>query len=142
MQAPQPTPVSYTHLGVLGVSACGGDEWEYYIAVATKKEAPAGLSEYTVPAGTWAVFPGTGAMPHAIQELEKRVVTEWLPSSGYEYADRPDMEVYLKPDPAKARFEVWAVSYTHLDVYKRQVRRLRQPLRRPRLPRGRGASPA
>lgn len=93
--------------GVLGVSACGGDEWEYYIAVATEKEAPVGLSEYTVPAGTWAVFPGTGAMPRAIQELEKRVVTEWLPSSGYEYADRPDMEVYLEPDPAKARFEVW-----------------------------------
>ncbi len=26
-------------------------------------------------------------MPHAIQELQKRIVTEWLPTSGYEYAE-------------------------------------------------------
>ena len=34
-------------------------------------------------------------------------MTEWLPSSGYEYADAPDVEVYLTPDPANAVFEVW-----------------------------------
>ncbi|RAZ02577.1 AraC family transcriptional regulator, partial [Klebsiella oxytoca] len=41
----------------------------------------------------------------AIQELERRVVTEWLPTSGYEYAEGPDVEVYL--DPECTRFEVW-----------------------------------
>ena len=60
-----------------------------------------------MPACTWAVFFGTGPMPNAITDLEKRVVTEWLPSSGYEYADAPDVEVYLTPDPANAVFEVW-----------------------------------
>ncbi|WP_312642646.1 AraC family transcriptional regulator [Hydrogenoanaerobacterium sp.] len=97
--------------GVLGVSACmSGEDWAYYIAVASDKPLPAELSElseYNVPACTWAVFPGEGTMPLSIQELEKRIVTEWLPTSGYEYADAPDIEVYLEPDPANAKFEVW-----------------------------------
>ena len=93
--------------GVLGVSACGTEEdWRYYIAVAS--EAPAeGLEEYTVPAFTWAVFSGEGSSPQAIQELEMRIVTEWLPTSGYEYANGPDIERYLSPDPQNAQFEVW-----------------------------------
>ena len=97
--------------GVLGVSACcGGDDWAYYISVASTLPLPEdlpGVCEYTMPACTWAVFFGTGPMPNAITDLEKRVVTEWLPSSGYEYADAPDVEVYLTPDPANAVFEVW-----------------------------------
>jgi AraC family transcriptional regulator len=43
----------------------------------------------------------------AIQVLEKRIVTEWLPSSGYEYDNGPDVEVYLTPDPKQAKYEVW-----------------------------------
>ena len=71
-------------------------------------DLPSGdFASYTVPAFTWAIFPGTGPMPGAIQELEKRVATEWLPTSGYEFADGPDMEVYLTPDPKNATFEVW-----------------------------------
>ena len=71
--------------GVLGVSTCNDAEpWRYYIAVATAQ--PRGeLEEYTVPAATWAIFPGTGSN-QSIQELERRIVTEWLPTSGYENA--------------------------------------------------------
>ncbi|WP_338658349.1 AraC family transcriptional regulator [Paraclostridium sordellii] len=95
--------------GVLGVSACMDylDKWEYYIAVETDKEAPKGLEEYTIPACTWAVFPGEGKMPTAIQDIEKRAITEWLPTSGYEYADAPDIELYLNQDPMNSKFEVW-----------------------------------
>ncbi|MDU7967159.1 MAG: AraC family transcriptional regulator [Paeniclostridium sordellii] len=95
--------------GVLGVSACMDylDKWEYYIAVETDKEAPKGLEEYTIPACTWAVFPGEGQMPTAIQDIEKRAITEWLPTSGYEYADAPDIELYLNQDPMNSKFEVW-----------------------------------
>lgn len=93
--------------GLLGVSACNTPEdWTYYIAVATGQPAPEGLAAYDVPAFTWAVFPGTGTNL-AIQELERRIVTEWLPTSGYEYANGPDVEVYLSPDPDNAVFEVW-----------------------------------
>ncbi len=43
----------------------------------------------------------------SIQELEKRIVTEWLPTSGYEYGNAPDIEVYLNSDPEHAKYEVW-----------------------------------
>lgn len=42
-----------------------------------------------------------------MQELENQIVTEWLPTSGYEYADAPDVEVYYNPDPVNAKYEVW-----------------------------------
>ena len=93
-------------MGVLGVSTCNDPEpWRYYIAVATSQEK-ADLEEYTVPAATWAIFHGTGTN-QSIQELERRIVTEWLPTSGYEYGDAPDLEVYLNPDPENAQYEVW-----------------------------------
>ncbi len=93
-------------MGVLGVSVCNDKEaWRYYIAVPTSKEKT-DFEEYTVPAATWAVFPGEGTN-QSIQELERRIVTEWLPTSGYEYGDAPDVEVYLNPDPQNAKYEVW-----------------------------------
>lgn len=93
-------------LGLLGVSACGEEEaWRYFIAVSSTQPAD-GFEEYTVPASAWAIFYGEGTNL-AVQELERRVVTEWLPTSGYEYGDAPDIEVYLNPDPQNAKFEVW-----------------------------------
>lgn len=95
-------------MGVLGVSVCNEEEeWKYYIAVASDKPIDKEFEEYIVPKSTWAIFHGEGAMPHSIQELEKKIVTEWLPTSGYEYANAPDIEVYLSPDPQNAKFEVW-----------------------------------
>ena len=82
-------------MGILGVSACDGGSFSgYYIAAATRAPAPADMAEYSVPAGTWAVFPCRGPMPQAMQDLQRRIVSEWLPSSGYEYAEAPDIEVY------------------------------------------------
>lgn len=93
-------------MGVLGVSTCSELEpWRYYIAVSTSKKAE-DLEEYIVPSATWAIFPGSGTN-QSIQELERRIVTEWLPSSGYEYGSAPDLEVYLNPDPQNAQYEVW-----------------------------------
>lgn len=95
--------------GVLGVSACMDDleKWQYYIGVETDKEIKPGLDEYIIPPCTWAVFPGKGKMPESIQEIEKRAITEWLPSSSYEYANEADIELYLNADPNNAVFEVW-----------------------------------
>ena len=92
--------------GLLGICACEGDDpWRYFIAAASTQ--PAGSwEEYVVPAATWAIFPGEGD-GQSIQQLERRVVTEWLPTSGYEYADGPDVEVYLNPDPQNSRYELW-----------------------------------
>lgn len=94
-------------MGVLGVSICTDDDnWRYMLAVASTKTDEA-FETYTVPAFTWAIFSGSGQAPLAIQDLERRIVTEWLPTSGYEYANGPDIEVYLNPDPQDAKFEVW-----------------------------------
>ena len=71
--------------GVLGISICNNsEEWKYFISVSSTKSIDNTLEEYTVPAFTWAIFSGEGQCPQAIQELEKRIVTEWLPTSGYE----------------------------------------------------------
>lgn len=93
-------------MGLLGVSACNDEEqWKYFIAVSSTREVDE-FEEYLVPASTWAIFPGSGTN-QSIQELEQRIVTEWLPTSGYEYANAPDIEVYLNPDPQNAQYEVW-----------------------------------
>ncbi|MDO5297803.1 MAG: AraC family transcriptional regulator [Clostridia bacterium] len=93
--------------GLLGVSACmGEDSWHYMIGVASSMPADAPFESLDVGAYTWAVFSGSGSS-HSIQDLEKRVVLEWLPTSGYEYADGPDIEVYLNADPQNAHYEVW-----------------------------------
>lgn len=95
-------------MGIMGVSACNNEEeWKYFIAVSTSALADDSLEEYTIPAFTWAIFSGEGVCPQAIQELEQRIVTEWLPTSGYEYDNGPDIELYLNPDPQNAKFEVW-----------------------------------
>ena len=68
--------------GILGVSVCFGENWRYFIAAASQGSLPEGWKEYTVPAGTWAVFSGHGPMPNAIQDLEQRPAlrTEQLPA--------------------------------------------------------------
>lgn len=92
--------------GLLGVSVCDDQEqWRYYIAVSSAKQYQ-DFEEYIVPASTWAIFSGTGT-GQSIQLLEKRIITEWLPTSGYEYANAPDIEVYLNSDPEHAEYEVW-----------------------------------
>lgn len=93
-------------MGLLGVSTCDDrEQWRYYIAVSSTKENRE-FEEYLVPASTWAIFSGEGTN-QSIQALEERIVMEWLPTSGYEYADAPDIEVYLNPDPGNAQYEVW-----------------------------------
>lgn len=69
--------------GILGISSCmNGKDFNYYIAAASDMDVPEGLEEYTVPACTWTIFICIDPMPSAIQNLQKRIVTEWLPDSG------------------------------------------------------------
>jgi len=96
--------------GVIGLSTCmNGRDFDYYIAVASDKETPEGFYDYIVPECTWAIFECIGAMPNAIQTLQKQIVTDWLPTSGYEYANAPDIEVYFDGDQFADdyRCEVW-----------------------------------
>ena len=95
--------------GLLGVSTCNEPENEqnyYFIAVASSSAVPEGMYECIIPASTWAIFSGSGTA-EALQTLQQRIVSEWLPESGYEWANAPDVEVYLNNDPVNMQFEVW-----------------------------------
>lgn len=94
-------------MGLLGVSDYNPDlqdsEFDYYIAVSSRKPIPDGMAELVVPAATWAIFPCRNEDPGAIQKLQKRIVMDWLPSSGYEFAKVPDVELYHED----GSMEIW-----------------------------------
>lgn len=92
--------------GILGISVCNDEkEWKYLIGVSSTK-TDTFFEEFIIPPSTWAIFSDEGSNL-SIQDLEQRIITEWLPTSGYEYANAPDIEVYLSPNPENAKYEVW-----------------------------------
>jgi AraC family transcriptional regulator len=96
--------------GVLGVTAYQNfNEIYYYIAAATDKPVPDGMFEYEIPAATWVIFESNGRFQESIQCIFRRFLTEWLPFSGYTYAELPDIEVYpiSKEIPQEGHSEVW-----------------------------------
>lgn len=91
--------------GILGVCTSAPEkEFDYYIAVASTKPRPHGLSDLLVPESDWAIFECTGPIPQAIQNMQKRIVSEWLPTSGYQYAECPDLERYFAEED---HAEIW-----------------------------------
>lgn len=91
--------------GLLGVSVHNEKEWKYFIAVSST-ERKHHFEKYAIPAATWAIFSGRGTNI-SLQNLERRIITEWLPTSGYDYAEIPDIEVYIQADPDDAIYEYW-----------------------------------
>lgn len=81
--------------GILGITSYEGDEGVYYyIATSTDKEKHDYMVEIEIPSATWVVFECYGGYKESVQNIFKRFLTEWLPASGYEYAQLPDIEVY------------------------------------------------
>lgn len=80
----------------------GRNEFEYLIAddYTPGCEVPAGFVTRTIPELTWAVFPCTGALPDALQDVNIKIYTEWLPAlRDYEFAAGYCVELY--DDPTK-----------------------------------------
>ena len=77
--------------------------------VATNQPCPSGMEERVVESATYAVFECEGAMPDAMTDLWHRILTEWLPSSGYEWESKTDVERYFTPNMISpdSRSEVW-----------------------------------
>lgn len=101
-------------LGVLGVSMdlqnFDNGFFTYMIGVETPKDTlPKGYASVTIPAATWAVFESVGPLPGAIQDLIRRIFTEWFPSTGYQHDCAPEIEVYPGGDiySTDYRCEVW-----------------------------------
>lgn len=96
--------------GILGVTAyINPQEIYYYIGVATEMEIPESMYELKIPATDWVVFKCNGPYKESVQNIFKRFLTEWLPFSGYQYAELPDLEVYPKyeKDQLSGCCEVW-----------------------------------
>ncbi|MCX8130574.1 MAG: AraC family transcriptional regulator [Clostridia bacterium] len=98
-------------LGILGVcwNDYDGEKFTYIIAVEKPGECVQDTREYEIPASKWAVFESVGPMPDAIQNVIQRIYSEWFPSTGYEHADAPDLEVYYPGDASSDNYrcEVW-----------------------------------
>jgi AraC family transcriptional regulator len=86
------------------------EAFTYMIAVeATKNSKSSEFTTREIPAATWAVFTSIGAMPTAIQKVWERIFSEWFPSTGYEHAEAPELEVYPEGNTNSEdyRCEVW-----------------------------------
>lgn len=78
----------------------GHDTFEYLIAddYTPGKPIPDGFVIRTIPALTWAVFPCTGPLPQALQDVNTKIFTEWLPAlRDYEFAAGYCVEMYADP---------------------------------------------
>lgn len=84
---------------------------EYFIISQLPSDAPVppDMFEFEIPAATWVVFENNGFFKENVQSVFKRFYTEWLPFSGYEYAELPDIEVYpvCEETPISGHSEVW-----------------------------------
>ena len=98
---------------ILGI--CYGDgcstEFSYSIASSYngKTPVPEGFCINEIPARTWAIFKCKGAMPDAIQDLWRRIYTEFFPASDYMPKNDIDFEVYPDGDISSPNYEseIW-----------------------------------
>ena len=102
--------------GVCLINAvCGycepGENTFPYMICALKKDGckTDGYKVAQIPAATWAVFRSeeSDSIGLQIPQLFNRAYSEWLPSSGYDKALGPDIEIYGVADSGKYFEEVW-----------------------------------
>ena len=97
--------------GGLMLGVCYGEEetgeFHYAIAVEMEEDAGAGTFEkMMIPATTWAVF---DCMLPELQDITRKVFSEWYLSTGYEHPGTPDLEVYLNEMPdEEMTCQIWA----------------------------------
>ncbi|MDD4493649.1 MAG: AraC family transcriptional regulator [Eubacteriales bacterium] len=101
---------------VCGYNEVDGDRFPYMICAVKKPDSDTtGFKTAQIPAQTWAVFRNekhdpqrkkeTPEMGDVFKSLMDRIYQEWLPSSGYEWAPAPDLEMYYTDDVDGMNFE-------------------------------------
>lgn len=86
--------------GMFGVNidlSMGNSEFDYLIADVYNPcfDFPKEFETRIIPAFTWAVFPIKGALPDALQDVNTKIFSEWLPSLGdCEFAAGYCIEMY------------------------------------------------
>lgn len=76
-----------------------GERFDYIIADPYDgQKAESGYVIETIPSFEWAVFSCVGALPHALQDVNKKIFSEWLPAlKDYEFASGYCIEYYSDP---------------------------------------------
>lgn len=93
--------------GMFGINIdlqMGNEKFEYLIADVyhPATEIPKDMVVRTIPAFTWAVFPCKGALPDALQDVNMKLYSEWLPAlKDVEVAGGYCVEMY--DDPTRYR---------------------------------------
>jgi AraC family transcriptional regulator len=96
--------------GLVGASANhDGESFDYYIAATVDDNVETDFELLHVPATTWAIFESVGALPDAIVNVWRRIFSEWFPTSGYENAELPTLEIYSEGDTTADDYkcELW-----------------------------------
>ncbi len=87
------------------------DTFNYSVAALCDKDTavPDGFEKTLIPTRTWAVFECVGAMPTAIQDLWREIVSEFFPASGYVPTQEFDIEAYADGDMSAANYhsQIW-----------------------------------
>lgn len=77
-----------------------GENFDYLIAdnYIPWNEIPEGYETKVIQAGTWAIFPCRGSLPKALQDVNTKIWSEWLPScKSYKLAGNYNIEMYAQP---------------------------------------------
>lgn len=87
-------------------------EFEYLIGdiYLPWKAVPKGCVTQVIPAATWAVFPCRGKLPEALQDVNTRMWSEWLPGcKNYRLAANMNIEFYtpMPENPEDTYTEIW-----------------------------------
>ncbi|RXZ83796.1 AraC family transcriptional regulator [Paenibacillaceae bacterium] len=94
--------------GILHVNAdITANSRDYYISVASTKDAPAEFATLVIPAATWAVFITSGPQPETMLQTWERIYSEWLPSSGYELAESVEFLSESNDPRDPSTIEIW-----------------------------------
>ena len=89
--------------GMYGINideSMSGNKFEYLIAdnYNAAMDIPEGYVTKVIPKFTWAVFTCKGAMPQSMQDVNKKIFSEWLPNcKDYEIAAGCCIEMYGDP---------------------------------------------
>ena len=100
--------------GFFGIETEHDNGGDYIIAVASPMPESGNLTECVIPAHTWAIFKGNNFFAEeynnaeSATNLEERLYSEWLPTSGYEIADNINVHFILPTtDLENVPFEIW-----------------------------------
>lgn len=66
-----------------------------------------GLEQRIIPGHTWAIFPNQGSFPEVLQTTMANIFSEWLPNSGYELVEAPEISFTKWLNQGEAYSEVW-----------------------------------